>query len=520
LELLRAKFLRDTSGQLIFPLAVLTALYFFDEFDSAAFGTLAPDIQRSFHLSDEKFLGLIIINVSLVVLLAVPVGYLADRVRRTNLVVISGVLAGAFSLCTGMAGSVAVLVIARFGNGVGVLANQPIHNSMLSDYYTPDARPGVYANHTNALYVGAIVGPAVAGLTGGLLGWRAAFFVLFVPIIITSIVALRLEEPVRGGTDLPGGSGAEALPPPKFRQAVKTLWGVRTLRRMFWAAIFFGAGLIPLVAYLSLYFEREYHLGALARGLIGAANAAATYVGVQHGGKLTPGWFAKGMGVPVQRIGAVLAAVGVGVLLTGVTPWLWPTIAIGLATNFVLGYFYAPLAAVQALVSPARERSLSFSLAAIFLVIGVALFYLVGLGNIADEHGLRWGLVILSPFWLIGGAIGASAGKFVADDVAKAFAPDPDPGPPPADSDGPVPSGGGTPGAGNGAATAPSTASARSGIPAGPAVQVTGTVPVAETAPVAETVPVAVPVAVPGPDAVRPRRRAPLRADRAGDSDR
>jgi branched-chain amino acid transport system ATP-binding protein len=421
IALLRKKFLSDTKGELVFPLAVLTALYFFDEFDTAAFGTLAPDIQRSFNLSDEKFLGLIIVNVSLIVLLAVPAGYLADRVNRTRLVVLSGVIAGVFSLFTGLAGTVALLTFARFGNGVGVLGNIPIHNSLLADYYTPNARPTVFANHTNALYVGAIIGPAVAGVSGAVLGWRAAFFVLFVPILITSIVALRLVEPVRGGTDKPGLVTPESLPPPKFREAVRTLWAVRTLRRCFWGSVFFGAGLIPLVAYVALFYEREFGLGPLARGLIGAGNAAATFIGVQHGGKVTPSWFAKGMGVPLQRVGFVLGLVGVGVLATAMSPWLVLTVPIGLAANGALGLFFAPFAAVQALVSPARERSLSFSLGAIFLVLGVVLFFAFGLGSIADDHGLRWALAVTSPFWVAGGIVIASAGRFVTSDVERAF---------------------------------------------------------------------------------------------------
>lgn len=422
---LRDKFARDTRGEPIFPLAVLTALYFFDEFDSAAFATLAPDIQRSFGLSDERFLGLIIANLSLVVLLAVPIGYLADRISRTRLVVASGLLAGGFSLLTGFAGTVAFLTFCRFGNGVGVVANQPVHNSLLADYYTPNARPTAFANHTNAVYVGAILGPAVAGAAGALFGWRAAFFVLFAPIIVTSLVALRLHEPVRGGTDQPGAGDAEHLPPPTFRAAVRTLWGIRTLRRCFLAAISFGAGFIPLVAYLALYLEREYGLGPLARGVIGAANAAATYVGVQQGGRLTPGWLAQGMGVPLQRVGLVLGLVGLGILALAASPWLPLTIAVSLATSYALGFFFAPLAAVQALVSPARERSLSFSLGAIFLVLGVVLFFALGLGDIADDHGLRWALLALSPFWVVGGAVVMSAGKFVADDVTRAFAPAP-----------------------------------------------------------------------------------------------
>ena len=39
---------------LVFPLVVLFFLYFFDEFDTAAFGTLAPEIQKAFHLTDKR----------------------------------------------------------------------------------------------------------------------------------------------------------------------------------------------------------------------------------------------------------------------------------------------------------------------------------------------------------------------------------------------------------------------------------------------------------------------------------
>jgi hypothetical protein len=156
--------------------------------------------------------------------------------------------------------------------------------------------------------------------------------------------------------------------------------------------------------------------------LILAGNAAVTFIGVQRGGRLTPGWFAQGMGVPIQKVGIVLAVVGVGIVCTAASPWLVLTVPIGLATNYALGFFFAPLAAVQALVSPARERSLSFSLGAIFLVAGVLLFFALGLGNIADDYGLRWALVATAPFWVIGGAVGYTASKFVADDVAHNFA--------------------------------------------------------------------------------------------------
>ncbi len=424
LDPLRRKFESDTRGEAIFPLAVLSALYFFDEFDTAAFGTLAPEIQKTFHLNDNRFIQLIIVNVTITVLLAVPLGYYADRMSRKKIVVLSGILAGAFSLFTGFVGlgvSVGLLTLARLGNGLGLLANGPIHNSLLSDYYTPDARPTVYANHANAVYVAAFLAPAFAGLLGKFVGWQAAFFVLFIPIIIVTIIAIRLEDPVRGATDPGGHVVAEFMKPPKFREATRTLWRVKTLKRTFIAAIFIGAGIIPLVAYLSLFFKKVYGLDPLARGALGSVTAAFTYVGVQRGGKATPKWFAQGMGVPIVRVGQVVSLVGVGLVLIAAVPYLPLAIGLSLATNYVLGYFLAPLAAIQALVSPARERSLAFSLGAIFLVLGVVIFSALGLGRIADDHGLRWGIAALAPWFIVGGFVGSSSGKFVEGDVQKAM---------------------------------------------------------------------------------------------------
>jgi branched-chain amino acid transport system ATP-binding protein len=421
---LRKKFEADAKGEVIFPLAVLSALYFFDEFDTSAFGTLAPEIQKTFHLTDEKFIQLIVVNVSVTVLLAVPLGYWADRVSRRKIVIASGILAGFFSLCTGFVGlgsAAGLLALTRFGNGLGLLANGPIHNSLLADYYTPDARPTVFANHSNAVYVAAFVAPAFAGIVGKFVGWQAAFFILFIPIIIVTLIATKLVDPVRGATDPGGHVVAEFMKPPKFREATRTLWRIKTLKRTFIAAIFIGAGLIPLVAYLSLFFERVYHLDPLERGVIGSVTAAFTYVGVQRGGKATPQWFVKGMGVPMQRVGQLLALVGVGLALVAAVPYLWLAIPLSLAANYTLGYFFAPLAAIQALVSPARERSLAFSLGAIFLVLGVIVFTILGLGKIADDHGLRWGIAALAPWWIVGGLIGSTAGKFVEGDVQKAM---------------------------------------------------------------------------------------------------
>ncbi|MDQ1396959.1 MAG: hypothetical protein QOG64_2218, partial [Acidimicrobiaceae bacterium] len=183
IDWVRPKLQKPASKMAVFALAVLSLLYFFDEFDTAAFGVLAPDIERSFHLTDQKFISIVVLNVSLVLLLAIPVSYLADRIRRTPLVIISGVLAGLFSFGTGIVGSAGLLVLVRFGNGLGLLGNGSIHNSLLADYFPAEDRGPVYATHQNAVYLGGIAGPMLAGLMASLFGWRSAFLILIVPIL-------------------------------------------------------------------------------------------------------------------------------------------------------------------------------------------------------------------------------------------------------------------------------------------------------------------------------------------------
>src|SRR5207244_607185 len=117
------------------------------------------------------------------------------------IVVAGALVAGTFSFFTGLvAPSVLLLVLVRIGNGFGLLVNDPIHRSLLSDYYEPSARPTVFATHANAVRWGSIFGAPIAGLVAVTLGWRWAFMILIVPIAVMAIVATRLPEVIRGAT--------------------------------------------------------------------------------------------------------------------------------------------------------------------------------------------------------------------------------------------------------------------------------------------------------------------------------
>jgi ABC-type branched-subunit amino acid transport system ATPase component/sugar phosphate permease len=415
----------------LFPLGVLFALFFFDEFDTAAFNTLAPEIADFFGLSDSEFGLLVVGNLSVVLLCSVVVGYYGDRLPRVAMSVASGLLAGVFSLLTGVVGTVALLALVRFANGVGNLANTTVHRSLLADYYPPERRPGVFAVHQNAVFLGAIIGPLAAGAAAALGGFKAAFFVLAVPLIIVSLLAVRLPNPRRGATDDPDAAAeAEAEAPPKFQEAATTLLAIPTLKRQYISYLFIGAGAIPLAFLLPLYLERVYGASAFERGVIGGVNAALQFAGVIVGGILARRWLAKDPGEPLKWAGISLITVGVGLTLQALAPSYAAVIVIGLFVSFAAGLFYPGFLAVQALVSPARVRTLSFGFGSVFLVGGVVLLWAVvpaiflpdvelG-GEEGNPDSYRLALGALLPYWVIGGLILASASRFVAADAAKA----------------------------------------------------------------------------------------------------
>src|SRR3954468_18440005 len=108
---------RWTGGLATTPLLILTLLFFFDEWDTAAFNVLAPNIQDAFHLTDRAFGLLVISNLSVVLLPPAPPGYPADRLPRVWFAPAGAILAGVFSLLTGVAGTLLVMVVVRLGNG-------------------------------------------------------------------------------------------------------------------------------------------------------------------------------------------------------------------------------------------------------------------------------------------------------------------------------------------------------------------------------------------------------------------
>ena len=106
-----------------------------DELDRSAYFVLLPDIRDSLGLTNSGILAVVTLAGAVALLLTVPIAHLADRRNRVAIALIGAVVWAFFSLATGLAFTVWVLVAIARGAAIGQGVVFPTHNSLLADYY-------------------------------------------------------------------------------------------------------------------------------------------------------------------------------------------------------------------------------------------------------------------------------------------------------------------------------------------------------------------------------------------------
>jgi branched-chain amino acid transport system ATP-binding protein len=413
-----------TMGYALFPLVVLFGLNALDEADRDMFGVLAPDIRDHFHLSNQGFLSIVALTLLGGLLLEVPLAYYADRLPRMRIAVIGAAVWAVFGIFTGAAISVWWLVLARSGSGLGRAVVTPTHNSLIPDMYPPEVRAEVFGFHRMGIAVGAIAGPLLGGLIAQFLGWRAPFYFFVVPTLVFAYLGLRVTEPGRGHFErAAAGAAADVVNtdeiPPSFAESVRILWQVQTLRRIWYSLPFLAASIIGLLTLTSLYYEHVFHLGEASRGLVSSLAEPAQFVGITMGIPLAARLMRRDPGIGLRMLallGVVIAGAWIGFALA---PTLWFAILMHVVITGVSALLVPGIFATLSLTIPPKVRALGFSMASLFILPGLIVLYIVG--GIADTYGIRVGLLIMVPIFLVGAWILSSASLFVKSDINRVW---------------------------------------------------------------------------------------------------
>ncbi len=192
---------------------LLTIAYIFSFVDKYIPALLVEPLKRDLDLSDTE-MGLLLgpAFAVLYATLGLPMGWLADRFRRTTLVAMGVALWSLATAASGLAGSFGRLLLARVGVGIGDAALAPCAMSMISDSFPPARRGRPIALYVAAQSFGAglaaLGGAAVLGwanaqseislpVFGIVAPWQFTFIAVGTPGLIVAALLLIMREPAR-----------------------------------------------------------------------------------------------------------------------------------------------------------------------------------------------------------------------------------------------------------------------------------------------------------------------------------
>ena len=408
----------------LYALLVLFGLNAVDELDRSGFALLVPEIADHFGLNVTEILAVIGGVAAASLVLQIPVARYADRGNRVIIACAGAVAWACFSFLTGVATSIALVLVARAGSSVGKAVNDPTHNTMLADWFTPSDRPRAFAVHRSANVFGASLGPLLAGLLAFWWGWRAPFLIFAAPTLVLVVLALRLKDPVRGLQErrMFGASeevAATAEEPAGLGEAFRTIWHIRSVRRLYLSLPFVGVSLLGFVIFASLLYSEVFGLDERARGFLAAAAEPFTGVGLLLSAVVLPRLFRRG--VPdVLRFAAAAAAVkSLLAAVFALAPNPFVAASMVALINFVDGVVGPALLFVFSLAIPPRSRATGYAMASLFVLPGLAL--LPAIGWLADTYGVRAGMVLMTPLFLVGAYVLWSTAPIVPGDIANVW---------------------------------------------------------------------------------------------------
>lgn len=410
-----------------FTFAVLLLLNSLDELEAAALAVLAPDIRDSFGVGDGAVVFITAAAGAFVVLGSLPMGWLADHHRRSRIVGIASVLFSAMVFCSGLAINAFTLFWARFGVGIAKSNTLPVHGSLIADTYPIGARGRLSAITTGAGQAVAVLSPfavgGIAALAGGDEGWRWAFLILGLPVLVVAVVAFRIPEPPRGQhemLDVLGEVLEDADPAPiSVEAAFARLLQITTLKRVIVAFAAMGFGLFTGPVLGNLYVEDRFGLDAFQRGLIGTAGGLGVVAILPFASRRYDELYRRDPSAALRLVGLLIIPCAVLIPIQYAMPTAWAYAIAGIPTSALFGTAFAMVGPVTQSIVPYRLRGMGAALAAIYIFFVGATGGALVAALLADTAGPRTAvLVLMIPACIVGGVLVVRSASSIKDDLA------------------------------------------------------------------------------------------------------
>ena len=248
-----------------YAVGVLSLSYALAILDRSILSLLVQPIERDLGINDTQ-MGLLsgLAFGLFYATLGLPIGWLADRANRRNIIAIGIALWSFATALCGMANTYPQLFLSRMAVGVGEAALGPSASSMISDLFSPKDRPkafGIYVMGTSfgtglsALMAALVIGMLSAHgdyeipILGTIRYWQAVFFIVGLPGLIVAALVMSVPEPVRRGRLMETGHAST--------MDVLRFMGTRKLA---YACAFLGPVLIIIGVYASIAWTASFFI--------------------------------------------------------------------------------------------------------------------------------------------------------------------------------------------------------------------------------------------------------------------
>ncbi len=356
-----------------YMVVLLTVAYVFSFVDRYVLGLLIEPIKADLQLTDTQ-IGLLLGPAFAIfyATMGLPLGWLADKKRRTWIVGFGIALWSLATAASGLARNFAHMFVARMSIGIGEATLSPCTMSMISDSFPKAKRAKPIAFYTMALSIGAGLASLLSAgvLTwaksvdeitfpglGAIEAWQFTFLVVGLPGLALAVLMFTLREPPR---QRPVSYGEGSNLPDMVRYVFRH-----------WKSFFPFMSIfcyMTVIAYSqgwgAALFQRTW--GWEASQYATANGIALLLVGplsVNAAGWLTDRWTARGVEDAPMRIALFGVAV---IIITGVIAPLMPT-AFGAILVFAvntMGIAMASAVGVTALLNitptPIRAQVVAF----------------------------------------------------------------------------------------------------------------------------------------------------------------
>src|SRR5260370_10369850 len=179
-------------------LLTCAAVLLLDGFDTTAIGFVAPSLAKEWGLTKAALGPVFSAGLFGLMIGALTLGPLADRIGRKNIIIFSTLAFGIGTLVTAFVPDVNALLAIRFLTGLGLGGAMPNTIAMTSAVNPQRRRATMVMIMFCGFSLGAALGRLLAAALIPPFGWRAVFVVGGIaPLIMVPILALRLPESVR-----------------------------------------------------------------------------------------------------------------------------------------------------------------------------------------------------------------------------------------------------------------------------------------------------------------------------------